>query len=51
MFQGVFEVLKLQYFKFLRVLPLSELYSEPSQTSQMEFYTENRILFSQKDSF
>ena len=30
--QGVFEVLKLQYFKFLYVLPLPKVYSEPNQT-------------------
>ena len=37
-FQGGFEILKLPYFKFLRVLPLSEAYSELTQTSEMEFF-------------
>ena len=36
-FEG-FEVLKLQYFKFLCLLPLSEVYSEPTQTSEKELF-------------
>ena len=35
-FQRGFETLKLQYFKFLRVLPLSD----PRQTSKMELFVE-----------
>ena len=45
MFQGVFEALELQHFKFLCMSPLSEVYSEPSQTSKTEFSTESRLLF------
>ena len=37
-----FEVLKLQYFKLLCALSLSETYSELSQTSEMELFAENR---------
>ena len=37
-FPGGFEILKLPYIKFLRVLPLSEAYSELTQTSEMEFF-------------
>ena len=50
MFQGGFEVLKLQYFKFLCVLPLSEAYSESSKTSEMDLFVESHGLFLQKDS-
>ena len=35
-FQRGFEVLKLQYFKLLCVLSLSEPYSEPTQTFEIE---------------
>ena len=35
-----FEITK--YFKLLCVLPLSEAYSEPIQTSDMELLTESR---------
>ena len=40
-FQGDFKVLKLQCFKLLCGLPLSEAYSEPSQTSKMQLFDEN----------
>ena len=33
---------KLKYLKILCVLPLSEVESEPTQTSDMEFFPENR---------
>ena len=49
-FQGGFGVLKLQYFKLLCVLPLSETYSEPTQTSEMELSLESLYFFSEKDS-
>ena len=50
MFEGGFEVLKLQCFKLLRVLPLSEAYSEPSKTFEIELFGKSRELFLQKDS-
>ena len=37
LFQERFEVLKLQHFKLV-----SEAYSEPSQTSEMELFAESR---------
>ena len=40
-FQGGFEVLKLQYFKHLFLLPFSEAYSAATQTSKMELYPES----------
>ena len=39
-FQRDFEILKLQYINLLCVLPLSEAYSEPSQTCEMELFAE-----------
>ena len=36
------QVLKLQYFKLLRVLPMPEANSEPNQTSEMELFAESR---------
>ena len=41
-FQRGFEVLKLQYFKPLCVLPMPEANSEPNQTSEMELFAESR---------
>ena len=43
-FQGGFEVLKLQYLSFCMCAPLSEAYSESTQTSKMVLYAESFIL-------
>ena len=43
-FQGGFEVLKLQYLSFCMCAPLSEAYSESTQTSKMALYAESFIL-------
>ena len=49
-FQESFQVFKLQCFKFQCMLPLSEAYPEPTQTSKMELFAESRLHFLQKDS-
>ena len=40
-FQGDFEILKLPCFKLLCVLPLSDTYKEPTQTSEFELFPES----------